>query len=108
MTAALSILIRRQRCWYVLKRKYLRWALTCSGNPGRPHRKAPTDAENAPYVEFVNLRAKAGAADFMQANIQCVAEMSEKNAGNSCSKVYRKLTSRKVLAYQDKCKNTDT
>jgi hypothetical protein len=56
----------------------------------------------------VNLRAKAGAADFMQANIQCVAEMSEKNAGNSCSKVYRKLTSRKVLAYQDKCKNTDT
>ena len=47
------------------------------GLPGRPRRKAPTDSKNEPYQEFMHIRAEAGATDFVHANKETVAKMSE-------------------------------
>ena len=48
-----------------------------AGLPGRPKRKAPTDSHNAPYKQFLYLKAQNGAPDMIEANKEAVATMSE-------------------------------
>ena len=51
----------------------------CTGLPGRPRRKPPTDSHNTPYVEYLNTKHMAGPADFLEANKDTVAKMSEQS-----------------------------
>ena len=51
-------------------------------HPGRPKRKAPTEASNAPYREFLYIRAQQGAADFIAAaaaNVTLRKRLSEED-----------------------------